>query len=389
MTQILFVDDDANVLQALQRTLRDRYDCDVATSGAEGLARLGGKDQFGVVVSDMRMPGMNGIEFLRNVKERAPDTVRVMLTGHSDLATAIEAVNEGSIFRFVTKPCPADQLRATLDAAIRQFRLITAERQLLENTLGGCIRVLTEILSMTDLRSFARCASLQETAREVSRALRVAEAWEIEAAAMLAPIGSVAIPPGVIVRARAAKTLTGPEKDMLARVPDIGHDLLAAIPRMAGVAEIVKYQNKCFDGSGYPHDGVAGEQIPFGARLLHILVDLASLRQDGQAPAAAFAQLRARAGEHDPQLLAKVEAALSASDRAPVATDSRAVAVRELRSGDVLARDVHAKDNSVLVAAGQRLSGTVLERLRNFASTTGVLEPVHVLREPAPARSTR
>src|SRR4029450_13159959 len=178
---------------------------------------------FGVVVADMRMPGMNGVEFLKQVKTRYPDTVRLMLTGDLDQATAIEALTHGSIFRFMTKPCRPKTLFATLDASVRQYHLITAERELLEETLGGCIRLLTDVMSMTDARLHTRCSTLREMTHNVTRAMRLRNAWEIDAAAMLARIGSIAIPPAVLVRARIGRTLTGAEKDMLDRIPDIGH----------------------------------------------------------------------------------------------------------------------------------------------------------------------
>jgi DNA-binding NtrC family response regulator len=113
-----------------------------ATSGKAGLERLSSDGPFAVVVSDMRMPEMNGAAFLAQVRERAPDTVRVLLTGQADLDSAIAAVNEGQIFRFLTKPCAPEMLISSLRAAEEQHRLITAERVLLEQTLHGAVKAL-------------------------------------------------------------------------------------------------------------------------------------------------------------------------------------------------------------------------------------------------------
>src|SRR5205823_5357234 len=148
-----------------------------------------------VVVSDMRMPGMDGVEFLSRVRDAHPLVSRVMLTGNNDQATAGRAVNEGSIFRFINKPCSHEQLVATIDDAIRQHQLVAAEKQILEQTLAGSIQVLTEILALADARLFSRCTSVRDRCREVTGLIPPGELWQIESAAMLLPIGSIAIPP--------------------------------------------------------------------------------------------------------------------------------------------------------------------------------------------------
>src|SRR5262245_51674395 len=129
--RILFVDDEENLLAAVARQLRKEFDVETALGGELGLEAIDRNGPYAVVVSDMRMPGMDGIEFLRRVKDRMPDAVRMMLTGNSDLGTAMQAVNEGRIFRFMTKPCPPDMLAASLRSGLEQHRLITAERDIL------------------------------------------------------------------------------------------------------------------------------------------------------------------------------------------------------------------------------------------------------------------
>ena len=125
----LCVDDDANILAAHRRQLRNAFKIDTAQSGQDGLKALDEKGPYPVIVSDLRMPGMDGIEFLSKAREKAPDSVRIMLTGNADLEAAIEVVNEGGIFRFLTKPCsPASLLRA-LNDGVSQYCLIKAERE--------------------------------------------------------------------------------------------------------------------------------------------------------------------------------------------------------------------------------------------------------------------
>ncbi len=135
--KILLVDDDANLLAATRRQLRKKFELETARSGADGLHALNTNGPFAVVISDMRMPEMNGLEFLKQVKTSAPDTVRMMLTGIADKNTAVEAVNVVNVFRFMNKPCSSESLSRAIEAGLQQYHLIRAERVLLERTLAG------------------------------------------------------------------------------------------------------------------------------------------------------------------------------------------------------------------------------------------------------------
>src|SRR5918911_2964995 len=154
--RVLCVDDEPNVLEGLRRTLGGHYRVRTAVGGAAGLEAIEREGPFAVVVSDLRMPEMDGVAFLSRVRQRSPDTVRVLLTGQADLDAAIAAVNEGHIFRFLSKPCAQPVLFQALAAAEEQYRLITAERVLLEQTLYGSIKALTDILALAVPSAFGR-----------------------------------------------------------------------------------------------------------------------------------------------------------------------------------------------------------------------------------------
>lgn len=132
--KVLLVDDDTVMLSVVRHQLDGRFDIVTAGGGTEALAAVESQGPFAAVVCDMRMPGMDGIEVLGKIREVAPDTVRIMLTGHADLQTAMDSINQGNIFRFLTKPCPADDLARGIEAGLRQYRLVAAERELLERT---------------------------------------------------------------------------------------------------------------------------------------------------------------------------------------------------------------------------------------------------------------
>ena len=127
--KVLFVDDEPLVLDALRRMLHDKFHIYTANSGEKGLASVEQNGPFAVVISDMRMPGMNGAEFLAHIRKDAPDTVRMLLTGFTDLDAAIAAVNEGNIFKFLTKPCRKDALVSAIDLGLAQYRSTVAGKE--------------------------------------------------------------------------------------------------------------------------------------------------------------------------------------------------------------------------------------------------------------------
>ena len=146
---VLCVDDEPQILAGLSVSLRRRYEVLPAASGAEALAVLASRPDVAVVVSDMRMPVMDGAAFLAKAKDVAPDAVRMLLTGYTDIDAAMNAVNQGQIFRFLTKPCPTMTLLSSVYHAVEHHKLVTAQRVLLEQTLRGVIKTLTGVLAVT------------------------------------------------------------------------------------------------------------------------------------------------------------------------------------------------------------------------------------------------
>ncbi len=378
--KILFVDDEPNVLAAFQRQLHRQFKVETAPGPNEGLALLQDQHDFAVVVADMRMPEMNGVEFLAKVKLLAPEVVRLMLTGNADQGTAIEAINEGSIFRFLNKPCPQEKLVEALEAALRQHQLITAERELLENTLSGSVKVLAEILALTEPKSFGHTESLRNDIRALGTHMKVGRLWQLEVAATLAHIGQVTVPPEVVLKMRIGQPLGDNEVEMLSRVPAIGANLLSQIPRLEEVSKIILYQNKRFDGSGFPQDGVAGHDIPLGARLLKVLFELAEVEVSGLARAAALGQLRGRLGWYDPEILEAICACfkLATPGAEPSAKPPVALPFPGLRVGHLLVSDIQTRGGIMIVAAGNRVTPALIHRLRNFSSLSGIQEPIYV-----------
>ncbi len=373
---ILCIDDDPNILAAYERTLRRRFTLETAEGGAEGLEKIRQKGSYAVVVADMMMPGLNGIETLAQIRKLSPDTVRIMLTGNADQQTAIDAVNQGNIFRFLTKPCPPEALALALEAGLEQYRLITAERELLEKTLSGSIKMLTEILSLVEPQIFGRSQMMRDYVRTLAPVLNITQIWELEVAAMLCQIGYVTIPVTIIQKERARLTLSPVEQQALIRIPEIGSKLLAHVPRLESVSRIVLYQNKNYDGSGFPQNSVSGEDIPMGARILRVLADFIQAEIGGVRKTEALEKMRARPGAYDPKVMEAAFASLVQDPRLKMS--GHAVKVKELQVGQMLLSPVETLDGVLILPAGTEVSPMLLAKLNNFAELTGVKEPVYV-----------
>jgi response regulator RpfG family c-di-GMP phosphodiesterase len=393
---VLFVDDDPNILGAMQRQLHRRYKIDVALGGEKGLAMIRDHGPYAVVIADMRMPVMDGIQFLSRVQSEAKNTVRMMLTGNADQQTAIDAVNQGHIFRFLNKPCPPETLLSALEAGFEQYRLVTSEEELLQKTLTGSVRILTELLSSADPDSYRRAQKLRRYARELAAIFPVENKWEMELAAMLSPIGQIAMPADLINKVKSGRILSDEETSVWENAPQVAHDLLINIPRMETIALCILYHHKKFNGEGVPHDHLTGDMIPLSSRLLKVLDDLTQLESEGYSMITAFRLLRSRSGWYDPSILdgaweyfAKRDSMdngavgkgadalrnmIDAFDSAPLGKK-----VCELHVGDVLAEDISLQDGRLLLSTGTILTALLLEKIRNFHHLHAVSEPIYVL----------
>lgn len=372
--RILCVDDDPNILQAYQRTLRKQFRLETMQGGEAALAAIAEHGPYAVVVADMRMPGMNGVELLARIKVQAPDTVRMMLTGNSDQQTALQAVNEGEIFRFLTKPCAPESLAKAIEAGIRQHHLITAERELLSKTLSGSVKLLTDILGLVNPAASGRASRVQRLVHDLCAELQVAPAWPVELAAMLSQIGCATIPEETLAKIYRGETVSDRDLAAYQEHPRIGGELLSNIPRLEPVAEIVGYQEKLFDGQGLPADYRRGELIPLGSRILKVALDWDSLLLGNLSIEIALAYLASRSGSYDPAVVR----ALQSIQQIDAVHLVRSVRTSDLVDGMILAEDVRSIRHTLLCTKGQEVTAAVRFRLKNYMVNVGLAGPVKV-----------
>ncbi|MBG0774848.1 MAG: response regulator [Desulfovibrionaceae bacterium] len=373
--KILLVDDDERLLRSFERVLGRSFDVATAPNGPEGLTAMREKGPFAVVISDFKMPGMSGVDFLVQAKDLAPDTVRIMLTGFADVENAIAAVNDGNVFRFLTKPCPGEVLSKALKAAIRQYQLVTAERELLEQTLMQTVEVLSEVLALINSEAFEKAARTKRYVRYIAEQMDAENLWSYEIAAMLSQLGCILLSDGTLRKIERGEELTPEEEQTYNMHPSIAHDLLGRIPRLEDIARMIAYQNKGMDGSGTPVDGVQGEDIPLGARILRAVLDYDANLQQNKVPNKAFAMMEEHSDAYDPMVLYYLECMLGVESRYRVAE----LPIADLQPGMIAHEDIRSVNGPVVVRKSLELSEHMIQRLRLFAKQNPVKQPVAVL----------
>jgi CheY-like chemotaxis protein len=373
--RVLLVDDEPLVLEGLKRQLRKVVEVETAAGGREGLAVIERSEPFAVVVSDMRMPEMNGSQFLEQVRKRSPDSVRMILSGQAEIESTIAAVNLGQIFRFLTKPCSTEALVAALESGVEQYRLVIAKRELLEKTLRGTVQVLTEILELTNPVAQQRAKRVERYAQDICDSIGTPMSWELRLAAMLSQIGCVTLPESVLARLYAGQTLDDEAHSVYRSHPRVAGKLLASIPRLEGVAEIVTGQ---LDDAP-PGAEVADAGEATGTQLDALILKMAAQLDYWLGVGSARDEAARRVLKAVPQATKPLANAVQAVALRSSRTDKVAVKVSGLLAGMVLDEDLMSAKGMRLLPKGQEITGSILLRVQGLAESIGVSEPFRVI----------
>lgn len=365
--RILLVDDEPALLDGLRRQLKEFYKVTTAVGGQLALDLLRSGERFAVVVSDMRMPGMDGATLLSMVRREAPDTVRMLLTGQADVESAVSAINEGQIFRFLTKPCAPETLQSALADAVGFHQATLAERELLDKTLRGAVQALTDVLALAQPQAFARAQRIARTVRELAAEMHIQNRWDVDIAGMLAQLGAISLPGPVLDKLDRGAPLSPDERAMTARLPSVSAQLIASIPRMEKLAEAIStYGLPASDEQRYRKDRLDDDPLSFVPQMIRVAVDFDYLTC-GRVPVfTAIAQLRNR-GIYSARVLDALEAAYLPGEgdrRTPAAP--KEVALEDLTPGMILADDVLATGDVLLVGRGTTVTEAMIRRLANY-----------------------
>lgn len=369
--KVLLVDDEQSLLNGLERRLGLEFDIETACSGDEALQKMEDAGPFWVVVTDMQMPRMNGIQFIQHARMLAPETVYIMLTGNQDLQTASQAVNNGEVFRFLNKPCEIDEIKRALKSGLRQYELVASEKELLHKTFVGTINVLSDLLEFSQPDLFSRSPTVEETFENLRTGLDLKDRWEYRLASRLGLIG-FAILSDDERRVFEETPVTSPESQQVIRQMSVmGGRLLEKIPRLGTVAQVICKQ--C-DISGELPDAEEKSTVEIAATLLRVAVLWSSLRSSGLSSGESLEELQAII----PSVSKEIARALI--KMSPL--EGRATCMLEvaaLREGMVAAKDIVTIDDERLVREGRHLSNAMIEKLRLYSKTQKSLKPIEVV----------
>ncbi len=370
--KVLCVDDEPRVGQGYARALRKVLQLDLANSGQEALTLIHEKGPYSVVVSDMRMPGMDGLALLEEVANISPDTVRIMLTGNIDMRTASDAINRGGVFRYLVKPCGARAFAEAVIEGVKKYQMRQAENEVLQCPTDGAATICCELLELISPGMLDRVDVLESLIDGLLAQLEQPVGWS---SGVLVPLALVA----------AAGEDTGNGVEGSTKYAELSAKIAGAVPRLGVLSDGIRYQLKNYDGSGLPEDALTGEEIPFVGRILRVALAYDTQCQRGLSGKQAYEALVANKDWFDPQLLE----ALSKHLTLPGPLDPKSknegvpVAVKDLREDMMLSMPVTTPSGTVLMGRGKVLTERAIERLQSFAQHDQIASQVWVFEDGA------
>ncbi len=435
---LLLVDDEENILNSLKRILRnDGYRIFTATNAKEGLNILK-QEPVSLVISDQRMPNMTGSEFLALARETAPDAVRIMLTGYADINAAMDAINQGSVYRFITKPWDDNDLLVTIRYALMQYELVLENRRLtqltqrqnaelkdlnqglekrveertekirkmnrkLKNSFFVTIRVFTGLLGLFDPDLVAHSKRVAALSREIARRygnLENPEYEAIELASLLHDIGLMSVPNNLLKKRKNQKTdsgrklyqpfggdrqwqiatqdqMTASERKLYQQHPVVGQMSLAGIENLDQVSVLVRAHHEHFDGSGYP-DGLKDEEIPLGARIISVADTYDDLvYRCKMLEVDALATIKKKSWTaFDPETVIHLVDVLQ--QEAAAKKKENMITLQELKPGMVLSRDIETYSGRLLVAKDTEIKENYIAKLLSYNEIDPIVDRIYV-----------
>jgi CheY-like chemotaxis protein len=358
----MFVDDDTALLNSLDRNLCFDYDLTTAESGQEALERIANEDPFRVIMTDMRMPGMDGVQFIEAARKVAPDTIYLMLTGNQDLDTAIRAVNSGNVFRFLNKPCETDEIQRSIDAALRQYELVDAEKELLHKTFVGAVSAVTNVLEKVRPDLTGVGFGVSSVVQDVCESTGIEVRWEYKLAARIAPLGFAIVDMPQLCSATDSFNPVKKYQQAYQEAAREASDLICKIPRLESVAEIIRTYPDANGSFCHLKPKTNKAIVQVGASLLRIAVQTQLALSHGVFGADLPKELRdAMPDIHNDACDATKNLKLQGE------LEGVQVPLNELLPGMVLRSDAVSLEGAVLLRAGKRLNTANIDRLREYA----------------------
>lgn len=410
---LLLVDDEANILSSLKRLFRPSgYRILTAESGAAGLEIMA-REAVDLVISDMRMPEMNGAQFLEQVRQKWPDAVRILLTGYADIGSTIEAINKGQIYRYISKPWEDNDITITVRQALERRALehekarleeltyiqneelkdlnanleekvkarteevrkamasLNAAHEDLKKGFITSIRIFSNLIEMREGKMAGHSRRVAELSRNIAKhmGLEETQVQDVFLAALLHDIGKIGLPDNLL--GKPFISLTEKERIEVTKHPIKGQMALMALEQLYGAAQLIRSHHERFDGLGYP-DMLEGAAIPPGARILALANDYDAVqigtllpKRLGPTEAVAFVQ-QWKGKRYDPAVVNAFMDVMGRSAEIVKIKTERALLSRNLKPGMVLSRDLVERSGNLLLARKCVLNEQLIEQILSF-----------------------
>ena len=381
---LLVVDDEEQNRELLRDLLEAAgHKVTEADSGQQTLQMVT-RDPPDVILLDVMMPKMDGFEVCRRLKA-IPETAAIpvlivtSLQGRRERLTGIAA----GASDFLSKPIDTQEVILRVRNAVYTKHLFDAEKELLEKTLTGSIKILSEILSLVNPPAFSRASRIKPYVRQIATWLDLPNIWEFELAAMLSQIGCVTLPPKVLKKLQHGISLSEEEDKMFSVHPEVGGNFIRNIPRLEGIAGMIAAQQKPFHRRTKGVRFKTEDRSALGGYIIKVALEFEQLLGQGLSVEAALRRLRrSRYVSEVVDPLDNLEMQLERGVEKPLS-------ISELGAGMIIYEDVLAKDGLLLASRGDEVTEIVIRRLRNFAESIGVVEPIHVIIRPTASRSSK
>ena len=358
--KILCVDDEESILRGFQLNLRKDFELHLASDGVEGLEIFEKEGGFALVLSDMRMPRMNGAEMLAEIKKRDHEVSTILLTGHTDFDSAMAAVNDGNVFRMLSKPCPPERLIKVLNDGLEQYDLIRSKRILLDQTLRGAVDALAESLSTAKPLFFGRVQRVRRMANELAMKQDVPNAWRVDVASVFSQLAYLALPENVTEDVYYRRDLSKEVKALLAKFPEDTRNILNKIPGLEEVGEILKSVDVQYRFEEEKEDGVR-----LAASILKVALDFDYYEEQGYNRSIIVSTLKERNKDYDPKVTQ------SLSDLIVIAEETstlQEIKIDDIDIGMRLSQELKLDDGFLIAAAGTDVDRQLLKVIRNYNS---------------------
>ena len=358
--KILCVDDEESILRGFKLNLRKDFDVHLASNGVEGLEVFEQEKDFAVVLSDMRMPEMDGATMLSEIKKRNHEVVTILLTGHTDFESAVAAVNEGNVFRMLSKPCPPETLIKVLKAGLEQHDLIISKRILLDKTLRGSVDALSQALSTAKPLFFGRAQRVRRMANELAEMMKVPARWRVDVASVFSQLGYLSLPESVSEDVYYKRDLTPEVKELVKQVPSDTQKLISIIPGLEEVDEILQ---KIDIQHRFEKD--SGNGVRLLASILRVALDFDFYEEQGHDRSVIIQTLKSRKDDYDPVVSDSLSNLLVVAEQTFKLEE---ISLKSLEVGMRLAQELRLEDGFLVASSGADVDRQLIKVIRNYNS---------------------